>query len=79
MIYREFKCRELWMYEPYNKYYSKETDNIHFINNTFVLQPNKFDVIFFITSLHHIMNPEHMVNIVRLSLKKNGYVIVREH
>ena len=37
MIYREFKCRELWMYEPYNKYYSKETDDIHFINSTFTL------------------------------------------
>lgn len=40
---------------------------------------NKFDVIFLITSLHHIMNPEHIINNIRLSLKPHGYVVVREH
>ena len=31
LLYKQFKCKELWMYEPYNKYYSNETSNIHYI------------------------------------------------
>ena len=47
--------------------------------NTLRLQPGKYDVIFGVSSIHHVEKLEHLLEQVRLALKPDGYVFLDEY
>lgn len=68
------------MYEPYvNELQFKTNYKTNFYKTEFLLKNNYYDCVCLITALHHIMNPDAVIDRIYHSLKKDGIMIVREH
>ena len=77
-------AKDLYMFEPYvNELQTKIKYNFatHFVKETFddFKEDIKYDCVMLITALHHIMNPEKVIETIRQRLNKNGLLILREH
>ena len=77
-------AKNLYMFEPYVSELQTKTNykfNTHFIKETFddFKGDVKYDCVMLITALHHIMNPEKVIETIRQRLNKNGLLILREH
>ncbi len=47
--------------------------------NTLILEPGKYDVIFGISSIHHVEDLEHLLEQVKRALKPDGYFFLDEY
>lgn len=58
------------MFEPYvNELPFKTSYKTNFYKSEFIRETNRYDCICLITALHHILNPEEVINKVYHSLK----------
>ena len=80
-IFKQLKAHSLTMFDPYGTFFDKKKLSSNCVYNkcAFQISLNTYDVVMLITCLHHITDPEHLVNQIYLSLKDDGLVIVREH
>ena len=74
---------QLDMYEPYvqeNAFYKPDT-KIKFGFHTFPFdnETKKFDIITIQTTLHHVMNPEFIIQKCMTLLNPGGIILLREH